>query len=147
RRPRGGQGIVQADRALATGRMRSGPRVSTTCAARCQRAICWRLTRSELAACPRHRLRLTKCRGSRTEPADANPHRFRPVSRASSKPNISKANTMHALRSACWLNGGRANCGKEALMIAVVWQFDVKAGLEREFEEFLGVNGEWTRLS
>jgi len=32
-------------------------------------------------------------------------------------------------------------------MIAVVWQFDVKKGLESEFEEFLGVNGEWTKVS
>ena len=32
-------------------------------------------------------------------------------------------------------------------MIAVVWQFDVKAGREREFEEFMGANGEWTNVS
>jgi hypothetical protein len=32
-------------------------------------------------------------------------------------------------------------------MIAMVWQCDVKTGLERQFEEFLGANGEWTRLA
>lgn len=29
-------------------------------------------------------------------------------------------------------------------MIAVVWQYDVKSGQEREFEEFFGADGEWT---
>jgi hypothetical protein len=32
-------------------------------------------------------------------------------------------------------------------MIAVLWQFDVKKGLESQFEEFLGANGEWTKAS
>lgn len=32
-------------------------------------------------------------------------------------------------------------------MIAVVWQFDVKAGSEKEFEEFFGADGEWTAVS
>ena len=32
-------------------------------------------------------------------------------------------------------------------MIAIVWQFDVKDGRESEFEEFYGVNGEWTTLN
>jgi hypothetical protein len=32
-------------------------------------------------------------------------------------------------------------------MIAMMWQFDVKAGRETEFEEFLGPNGEWTKVS
>jgi hypothetical protein len=32
-------------------------------------------------------------------------------------------------------------------MIAVLWQFDVKKGLESQFEEFLGANGEWTKVS
>jgi hypothetical protein len=30
-------------------------------------------------------------------------------------------------------------------MIAIVWQFEVKEGCEREFEEFYGVDGEWTK--
>jgi len=29
-------------------------------------------------------------------------------------------------------------------MIAIVWQFEIKAGSEEEFEEFYGVDGEWT---
>src|SRR5438105_13520551 len=29
-------------------------------------------------------------------------------------------------------------------MIAMVWQFDVKAGKEPAFEQFFGVEGEWT---
>lgn len=32
-------------------------------------------------------------------------------------------------------------------MIAVVWQFDVKTGQETQFEEFLGAEGEWTKIS
>ena len=32
-------------------------------------------------------------------------------------------------------------------MIAIVWQFDVKNGREREFEELYGVDGEWTRMN
>jgi quinol monooxygenase YgiN len=32
-------------------------------------------------------------------------------------------------------------------MIAVVWQFDVKAGREKEFRELYGVDGEWTALN
>ncbi len=32
-------------------------------------------------------------------------------------------------------------------MIAIVWQFDVKHGCEREFEEFCGADGEWTALN
>lgn len=29
-------------------------------------------------------------------------------------------------------------------MIAIVWQFDVRPGSEREFEQFYGADGEWT---
>jgi hypothetical protein len=32
-------------------------------------------------------------------------------------------------------------------MIAVVWQFDVKPGKEKEFEQFYGVDGEWTAMN
>ena len=32
-------------------------------------------------------------------------------------------------------------------MIAVVWQYDVKAGCESEFEQFFGADGEWTGLN
>ena len=32
-------------------------------------------------------------------------------------------------------------------MIAVVWQFDVKQGREKEFEELYGADGDWTALS
>ena len=30
-------------------------------------------------------------------------------------------------------------------MIAIMWQFDVKAGREPEFEESDGADGEWTQ--
>jgi quinol monooxygenase YgiN len=32
-------------------------------------------------------------------------------------------------------------------MIAIVWQFDVKAGKEHAFEEFFGVEGDWTAVN
>ena len=32
-------------------------------------------------------------------------------------------------------------------MIAIVWAFDVKAGSEREFERFYGVDGDWTAVN
>jgi heme-degrading monooxygenase HmoA len=32
-------------------------------------------------------------------------------------------------------------------MIAIVWQFEVKPGREEQFEEFYGVNGEWTSVN
>lgn len=32
-------------------------------------------------------------------------------------------------------------------MIAVVWQFEVKAGKHEEFEALYGANGAWTRMS
>jgi hypothetical protein len=32
-------------------------------------------------------------------------------------------------------------------MIAIVWQFDVKAGSEHDFERFYGVEGEWTAVN
>ena len=32
-------------------------------------------------------------------------------------------------------------------MVAVVWQFDTRPEHAREFEQFYGVDGEWTRLS
>jgi hypothetical protein len=32
-------------------------------------------------------------------------------------------------------------------MIAIMWQFEVKAGSETEFEELYGVEGEWTTLN
>ena len=32
-------------------------------------------------------------------------------------------------------------------MIAIMWQFEVKAGSEAEFEELYGVEGEWTTLN
>jgi len=33
------------------------------------------------------------------------------------------------------------------LMIAVMWQFDVKKGREEEFENLFGVEGDWTALN
>jgi quinol monooxygenase YgiN len=32
-------------------------------------------------------------------------------------------------------------------VIALVWQFEVKAGKSADFERFYGVDGEWTKLS
>ncbi|HEY7292978.1 MAG TPA: antibiotic biosynthesis monooxygenase [Vicinamibacterales bacterium] len=32
-------------------------------------------------------------------------------------------------------------------MIAIVWQFEVKAGQEEAFEEFYGVDGDWTTVN
>ena len=32
-------------------------------------------------------------------------------------------------------------------MIAVVWQFNVRPGREKEFEEFYGVDGDWTAMN
>lgn len=32
-------------------------------------------------------------------------------------------------------------------MIAVVWQFQVKPGKQREFEQFYGADGEWSQLA
>src|SRR3989442_16043131 len=32
-------------------------------------------------------------------------------------------------------------------MIAIMWQFDVQNGREREFEELYGVEGEWTAMN
>jgi hypothetical protein len=32
-------------------------------------------------------------------------------------------------------------------VIAVVWQFQVKAGKQREFERFFGADGEWSQLA
>src|SRR5262245_36702126 len=32
-------------------------------------------------------------------------------------------------------------------MIAIMWQFDVVKGREAEFEEFYGVDGEWTAVN
>jgi quinol monooxygenase YgiN len=32
-------------------------------------------------------------------------------------------------------------------MIAIVWQFDVKQGREAEFEQFYGVDGDWTAMN
>jgi hypothetical protein len=32
-------------------------------------------------------------------------------------------------------------------MIAIVWQFDIKSGSEEQFEEFYGVDGEWTAVN
>jgi len=34
-----------------------------------------------------------------------------------------------------------------ALMIAVVWQFDVKKGRDKEFEKLYGADGDWTVLN
>jgi hypothetical protein len=36
---------------------------------------------------------------------------------------------------------------KGALVIAVVWQFDVKPGREDDFERLYGADGEWTDVS
>ena len=33
------------------------------------------------------------------------------------------------------------------LMIAVMWQFDVKKGREQEFESLYGADGDWTALN
>ncbi|HWW86094.1 MAG TPA: hypothetical protein VNZ26_21005 [Vicinamibacterales bacterium] len=32
-------------------------------------------------------------------------------------------------------------------MIAIVWQFDVRKGSEKEFEQFYGADGEWTTVN
>ena len=32
-------------------------------------------------------------------------------------------------------------------MIAIMWQFDVKAGREEEFEQLYGVDGPWTAMN
>jgi quinol monooxygenase YgiN len=32
-------------------------------------------------------------------------------------------------------------------MIAIMWQFDVKDGREKEFEKLYGVDGDWTALN
>jgi hypothetical protein len=32
-------------------------------------------------------------------------------------------------------------------MIAIVWQFDIRAGKETEFEQFYGADGEWTAVN
>ena len=32
-------------------------------------------------------------------------------------------------------------------MVAVVWQFEVRPGAEKEFERFYGADGDWTKLS
>ena len=32
-------------------------------------------------------------------------------------------------------------------MIAILWQFQVKAGKESEFEQFFGADGEWTAVN
>jgi quinol monooxygenase YgiN len=32
-------------------------------------------------------------------------------------------------------------------MIAIMWQFDVKTGRQAEFEQFYGVDGEWTAMN
>jgi hypothetical protein len=34
-----------------------------------------------------------------------------------------------------------------AIMIAIVWQFDIRAGREAEFEQFYGADGEWTAVN
>jgi hypothetical protein len=36
---------------------------------------------------------------------------------------------------------------EEVLVIAVVWQFDVREGRQEEFERFYGADGPWTALS
>ena len=32
-------------------------------------------------------------------------------------------------------------------MIAIMWQFDVKQGLEAEFEQLYGIDGDWTAMN
>ena len=32
-------------------------------------------------------------------------------------------------------------------MIAIMWQFDVKDGREKEFEQLYGADGEWTTMN
>lgn len=32
-------------------------------------------------------------------------------------------------------------------MIAIMWQFDVKPGREKEFEQLYGVDGDWTQIN
>jgi hypothetical protein len=32
-------------------------------------------------------------------------------------------------------------------MIAIVWQFETRAGREQEFEQFYGVDGDWTAVN
>ena len=36
---------------------------------------------------------------------------------------------------------------REVLVIAVVWQFEVREGREDEFERFYGADGPWTAIS
>ncbi len=35
----------------------------------------------------------------------------------------------------------------EALVVAVVWQFEIRPGTDKEFERFYGADGDWTRMS
>lgn len=37
--------------------------------------------------------------------------------------------------------------GNYVLMIAIMWQFDVKGGREAEFEQLYGVEGDWTAMN
>src|SRR5918993_784349 len=37
--------------------------------------------------------------------------------------------------------------GKDESMIAIMWQFEVKAGKEKEFEALYGAAGDWTTLN
>lgn len=32
-------------------------------------------------------------------------------------------------------------------MVAVVWQFEIRQGAEKDFERFYGADGEWTKVS
>lgn len=32
-------------------------------------------------------------------------------------------------------------------MIAIIWQFDVRKGREKEFERFYGADGDWTQMN
>jgi len=40
-----------------------------------------------------------------------------------------------------------ANPFPETIMIAILWNFDVRAGREREFERFYGADGDWTLVN
>src|SRR5262249_48017887 len=114
--------------------MRSARRVSTRCAAPVANAVA------------RHdrmfRNRGVPTGGLRSRNVVAPNADLRTATRGSARLSTVVQNEYNARRFEPRTSGGRAcDRGQEALMIAVVWQFEVKNGLEHEFEEFLGANG------
>jgi len=41
----------------------------------------------------------------------------------------------------------RRASARGAFMIAILWQFEVRPGSERQFEDFYGADGEWTAVN